>query len=249
MNRLTLRLAALALATLVCTAGAFAAETTEEQPKPWPVKGELSYVRTDGNTDTETFGARIGYEGDYAPNRYYFNAGALYAETDDEKTTDRLTADARYERVFTDRFFGFLEAAYLRDPFAGFDARYSGGPGLGYEIIKTEAHQLKGLASMLYVHENPVGDADNNNYASAKAAIDYRWQISDTVQFKELADYSRSLDDGDVYFINSETTLEVKLVGNLALAMGYIVRYQNDPTDPEAEKTDRTFLTSLVFEF
>lgn len=141
-----------------------------------------------------------------------------------------------------------MEAFYLTDPFAGYDARVSGGPGLGYDNIKTDAHTLKGLASLLYVHENVSGSGSNNEYTAGKVAGDYQWKITDQLLLKELADYNRSFDDGDVWFFRSETALEVKLAGNLALSMGYIYRYQKDPPDPAASKVDRTFLTSLVFE-
>ncbi|MHB8763697.1 MAG: DUF481 domain-containing protein, partial [Deferrisomatales bacterium] len=55
-------------------------------------------------------------------------------------------------------------------------------------------------------------------------------------------------EDADVYFANSETSLEVKMSENLALGLSYLLSYQHEP--PAGSKaTDRTFLTSLVVTF
>ncbi len=241
--------AAVVVLTVSALAGAvFAAEGDADKEKAWTAKLKASYVRTDGNTDTQTVGAKGVFEGDWAPDRVFVEASRVYAKSEGVRTTDRTAVNARYERLLTERFFALGKAGYLRDPFAGYNARYTFGPGLGYDIIKAEHHKLKGLGSVLYTYEDTTDD-ETRDYVMGQLAAEYKWLVTETVTFSEAADYSVSFDDPAVWFINSETALDVKMSTYLSLSLGYIVNHQNSPPDPEAEKTDTITLVSLVFEY
>ncbi len=218
----------------------------------WKVRSELSYVQTTGNTDNQTLAGKIEASADATPNRYFAKAKGLYGKTGGDVTSSSWTAGARYERAITERFFAFVAADYLKDTFSGYDMRVTVGPGAGYDFLKTDAHTLKGLLSVLYVQENlhavPEPTDDEESYAAGKAEGNYAWQITENLKFKQNADISISFDDTDVYFVNSETALEAKLSDKLSLGIGYIVNYQNQPAGG-AEHTDTTFLTSLVIDF
>jgi putative salt-induced outer membrane protein len=227
---------------------ATAADTGTE----WKARSELSFVRTSGNTDTETFAGKFEASADATPNRYFATVKGLYGKTSQEVTTSRWTIGGRYERALTERLFAFAAADYLKDTYAGYDMRIAVGPGVGYDFLKGGAHTLKGLLSVLYVQEDihsvPEPDDDTEAYTSGKAEGNYAWQITETLRFKQNADFSISFEDSDVYFANSETGLEAKLSDKLALGLSYLVNYQNAPA-AGAESTDTTFLTSLVVDF
>lgn len=210
-------------------------------------RAEASYVHTSGNTDTQTLAAQIkgGYEA--GANRYFIRGAAMYGKTDGEETSNRWLADGRYERGITERFFAFLEASYLKDKFAGFDSKIQAGPGLGYDVIKTDRQLLKVLLSILYTWDNYT-DGTDDEYATGKAAGDYAWQITENLAFKQYADYLVSLEDANVYFVNSLTGLEVKVNANISLGLSYLVSYQNEPQGG-AKHADRTFLSSLIVDF
>ena len=78
---------------------------------------------------------------------------------------------------------------------------------LGYDFIKTDAHLLQGLASLLYTYSDFTDDG-TDTYLSGKAAGNYAWQITEAARFRQLLDYQVSFDDSDVYFINSEIRSE-----------------------------------------
>ena len=149
-----------------------------------------------------------------------------------------------------ERLFAFLTASYLHDKFSGYDYRMGAGPGLGYDLIKTKEHELKGLISVLYSRDK-FSDADkgSESYIAGKAGISYEWHILENLSLKEDADYLVSFEDIDTYFINSETALEVKVNGYVSLGISYSIAYQNKPPFPGIESTDGTFLTSLIIDF
>jgi putative salt-induced outer membrane protein len=238
------------IASLLAVPAASAEDgTVEEAPGGWKFRAEGSYVRTTGNTDTQTLGAVVDasreVEGDV--NRYYAKGKALFAESDGDQTANRWFAEGRYERGFTERFFGFLTASYLKDKFSGYEYRFNAGPGLGYELVKTERHRLKGLLGVLWSHDE-FEQGGSDSYAMGKATLDYAWQIRENLKFKQLVDYQASLQDSDVFFLKSETALEVKINTFLSLGVGYIVSYQNEPP-ADADETDTAFLTSLIVDF
>jgi len=240
----------LALGGLLALHGTLAAaegDTTE-----WKTKAKLSYVNTTGNTKTEVFAGKVEASADAAPNRYYVNASGLYGKNSGDVNTSRWFTGTRYERALSERLFAFLAADYLKDTYAGYDMRVTVGPGVGYEFLKTEVHNLKGLFSVVYVREDlhavPEPSDDTDSYAAGKAEGNYTWQFNEHLKFIQNADFSLSFKDTDVYFANSETGLEVKVSEHLSLGMSYIVNYQHAPP-AGADDTDTTFLTSLVVDF
>jgi putative salt-induced outer membrane protein len=242
MNPVTKTLAAVFAVAALC-GPAWAAK----KEGPWKSHVEFSYAQTNGNTDTKTLAGKLESSLDFSPNRYFLKALGLYGEQDGNKTASKWFVEGRYERAFTERFFGFLTADYLKDTFSGYDSRISAGPGVGYEIVKTEDHLLKGLLGLLYSWDN-LTDGTTDNYASGKAAIDYTWQITKALKFKQYADYLQSLQDSKIYFVNSETGLEVKVASNISLGISYLVNYQHEPPN-DLKHTDTRFLTSLIVDF
>lgn len=234
--------AALALAAAALSASA------EEPKSPWKARAEASYVQTDGNTSTQTVAAKA--EASYEPNpdRYYGKAAWMYGKDHRTTTSNKYFIDGRYERSITDRLFGFINANFSKDKFSGYDYQWYAGPGLGYEFIKTDNHHLKGLIGVLYSYDK-FSAGSHESYAAGRASANYEWKISDTVKFKEAADYRVSLEDTNVYFFTSDTSLEVKMASNVSLGLGYLVSYRNDLPSGDLKHTDATFLTSLIVTF
>ncbi|MBT8489586.1 MAG: DUF481 domain-containing protein [Deltaproteobacteria bacterium] len=216
----------------------------------WKTRAEFSYVKTSGNSDNETMSGKLETKREEAVNRYYGKANVFRAEDNNNDTANKWLLDGRWERVLSDRLYGFLTANYLKDKFSGYKYRVGGGPGVGYEIVKTKDHTLKGSVAVLYYHDRySVGPEKSDDYVSGKAAISYEWQIWDNLKFKEDAYYLVSFEDTQKYFINSETALEVKIKEKVSLGISYIINYQNEPPSNNIKQTDKIFLTSLIIDF
>lgn len=218
--------------------------------KSWKTRIELSYVKASGNTDTQTLAGNLGISKLDDVNRYYLNGSILQAESDGEETSNKVSLNGRWERTFSERFFGLLSAGYSRDKFSGFDYRVFGGPGIGYDLIKTDIHKLQWLLSLLYYHDKfSVGDEGSDSYQTGKVSAKYEWQIQENVKLKETLDYFVSLKDTAKSFVDSETSVEVKVNQSISIGVSYTINYQNKPPSPDLKNSDVTFLTKLIFDF
>jgi putative salt-induced outer membrane protein len=233
---------------LACTLTlAFAPAVVAKEGSPWKARTEFSYVQTGGNSDTKTLAGLGEVSLDQTPNRYFLAAGGLFSEDDGTTTASRWRVAGRYERALTERLYAFLEANYLKDTFAGFDSKIAVGPGLGYDILKTDAHLLKGGVAVLQTWDNTTDD-DTDSYLTGKAFVDYAWQILENLRFRQYFDYLTSFADSDQYYFNSESKLEVQVSTNVSLATGYVVNYQNAPPG-DSDETDTRFFTSLIIDY
>jgi putative salt-induced outer membrane protein len=234
---------------LLSETGNARAEDEMDQP-PWKIRIEFSYVTASGNTDTQTLSGKLDAKKEEEIHRYYLKGTVLHAEERGEETANKLLLDGRWERVLREKLFGFVTASYLEDKFSGYDYRMAGGPGLGYDLVRTEEHKLKCLISAIYSYDRYYeGERDTDSYVSGKASILYEWEILKNLRFKENADYLVSFEDTDKYFINSETALEVKVNGSVSLGVSYAVAYQHRPPSPDIEDTDTVLLISVIVDF
>ncbi len=214
----------------------------------WKIHSEVSYVKTSGNSDTETLSVKTEVKKEEVINRYSFKGEFLYGKTDNKENTNKFYLLGRWERLLTKKLFGFIQGDYLRDRFSGFDYRTVWGFGLGYDFIKTKKHQLKGLVSLGYTFEDLKSGA-TDDYTSGKAEILYQWNIRENLKFKEDLNYLQSFKEYKIYYINSSTGLEVKINAHFSLGVGYKIAYQHSPPSTGIKKTDTTFLTSLIYDY
>ena len=88
--------------------------------------------------------------------------------------------------------------------------------------------------------------AKKNEYAASKSELNYKYKIKEDVEFKQMVNYLVSMEDSEKYFVTSESSVNVKMVGSLSLGVSYKVDYTNQT---QKEKTDKKFLTSLIYDF
>ena len=208
---------------------------------------ELSYAQTSGNTETENISGNFSLEGQFQKNKYIVRSGYLMAKNNHTESANKFNAEIRYERVFTDRVFGFIESSYLRDRFSGYEYRFSTGPGFGLVVVQKKKHELKTLLSGRYDFEKgSVGVSETSSYASAKLAVEYTGKIREHITLKGKTDYLTSVEEIEKYYIDVETALEVALSDQLSIGLRYLVNYQNQVPALGIKKTDTAFLTSLI---
>ena len=127
-------LIALCIGLALAAASSFAGEMKEK--KALSDEGEVSYVKTDGNTQVTTLSAKNLL-------KYKFNerllgswkVGAVNAETSNVKTAESYFTDLKLDYQNTLRLYSFVNAGWQQNRFAGVDEHVYGGVGEGYKFL------------------------------------------------------------------------------------------------------------------
>lgn len=216
----------------------------------WKTRAELSYVNTSGNSETQTLAGKFSFKKKEPVNRYFVSGSLLRTVSGNDETANRITFDARGERVVSERLFVLLSAGYLSDRFSGYDYRLFAGPGAGYDFIDTDKQSLNGTLTLLFNRDDfSSGPSGTDDYWFMKAVGDYSLHLLDNTLFGSKASYSVSLKDTGRAFADLVTSVEVKVNGAVSIGVSYTVNYQSAPPDAGVERTDTTLLTTLIVDF
>jgi putative salt-induced outer membrane protein len=221
----------------------------QETKQGWSGRVQASYARTSGGTRTQTLSGRADLRHESSENRRYLTGTGLLGRAGGRETANRWSIVARHESDMTDRFFVYAATSFLEDRFSGYTYRFTIGPGVGYYLLKSLEHQLKIRAGLDYsLNQVEPPDEHSDSYLSGRLAGEYQWQIRPNLRFRQTATYLPSLRDKDVYFLNSDSSLEVRISALLSLSVSLVLNYKNE-TPNGATHLDSTSLTSLVLTF
>ncbi|MGD2271598.1 MAG: DUF481 domain-containing protein [Desulfobacterales bacterium] len=236
------------LVILVFSSTGIHAEEKKEE-KRWKDEAELSFVSTNGNSETTTLSAKnlLFYKFSDKLNGEW-KITALKSEDDSETTAERYSTGLKLSYLFTQRIYGAVAGGWLQDEFAGFDARYYIGPLIGYKFLAGPKHFLTGEAGANYAREEYTDDNDKD-FLEGRAFGRYEYVFTKKTKFSQSMEYLYDFDDTDNYKVNSETALITALAGNFALKTSYEVRYQNRPIPEDLDETDTILTVALVVNF
>lgn len=215
----------------------------------WKSRVELSFVDTTGNTDTQTFSGKVDVQKRKGLSNYFFTGRFLYGVESGDVTSSKFVSETGWEYTVTERLFSTLAIGYLRDKFSGYDYRVYGGPGIGYTFIKSDNRVVEGFISSIYYYDRFFrAGGDFDAYPTAKVRLKCEWKLNTNLKIKEIIDYFISFQDKDKYFIDYDSSIEVRINQSLSLGMTYIINYQNLLPSPDVRHTDTTFLTTLIID-
>ena len=238
-------------ALLFAAALPLAAEETCPCPPPppppplWTGSLGFSYLATSGNSDNQTLGLAAALARLPSPWGLELTAAANRAESEGEKTAERVFAGLRGKRALGERWEAFGGLSWEQDEFAGFDSRTILEAGGLWKAVVTERHLLSFDAGLTWTSEDPIVGETLDSFG-ALAGLDWTWKISKTASFRERLVGYPNFDESDDWRIRSETTLEAALAASWALRASYLFTRDNLPA-PGFEKDDATTSVSLVW--
>lgn len=222
----------------------------------WTGKGEAGLVIASGNTETETANAKLALVNEGEVWRHALGAAGLYASDRDGRTAERWEVFGQSDYNFTPRTFWFGAGRYEEDKFSGFEYQATLSTGLGRKFIDTETTKFVGTAGVGYKFFETRDSFDDVSGLLIEAGdSDSEAIFRGTLDFEHAFNASTSLINRFIVEAGSENTylqndlaLQVKMTDVLALALGYSVRHNTDPTG-DFEKTDTLTTVNLVYEF
>ena len=235
------------LALSVCCLFPLILHAADESSKPgqWAGEGELGFISTSGNSDSETLTANLGVSRKTNIWGHAASLKIIQAETDDVESADSLELLGRSEYTLGDKSYLFGQLRYEDDEFSGFDYQTSLSLGIGSRVID-EKGQFLDLSTGLGVRrlkESATNETEEDAIVSAKLV--YEKNLSETTTFNQLL----SLETGrENTHTESETSVKFAIDGNLSARIAYLVK-RNSEVPADTEKSDRITTISLLYGF
>ncbi len=237
----------LALTTLAVVTGSVVAE--EKEMSPWKSEVELGFIRTTGNTETQTTALKADVT--YEVDKWRHNAHAEgYGTESEDAAGNSIVSAERYELSgksdykFTEHDYAFGLVKLKKDRFSGFEYEHIVSAGYGRKVIKQADMELDleiGPGVRFFKVDNAVSDEEG----LVRLAGRYWWQITANSKFTQ----DLSFDIGeDITSTESITGIQANINSTLALKFTYTIRNKSKvPTN--IEKTDTEVAMTLVYSY
>lgn len=181
----------------------------------------LSGSYNDGNTESSSanlLAEQVGSLSDVG--EYKIGAEGAYGRTeDDEGKSDTNVKNGKLSGKLTfpvrGEFYSYLDGSAFFDDIADVDYRYMVGPGVGYNLVKTDSLTISVEAGISPMWEKIAGESEY--YTMARAAERIEYVFSTGAKVWEEVEYMPALDDGDKYLVNAEAGIESPVSENLSL--------------------------------
>jgi putative salt-induced outer membrane protein len=210
----------------------------------WKGEGELGFLRTSGNTDTQSLTAKLGLGKDVGQWRH---AGKIEAtNTDDHGTTtaERYFAAGKSDYKFSDRAYAYGTIDYEADRFSGYESRINESLGLGYRLINQQ-NLVIDVEAGPGARQSKLKNGDSESEATLRLGGNLAWKISDTAALTE--ELSSTIGEENTT-TRSLTALTAKISDAFAMKLSYL--YKNNSDAPEGfKKTDTETGATLVYSF
>ena len=241
----------LMLASLVSLSGtALAEEKKSEEKSPWTSSVELGFIKTTGNTETQTLAGKADVVYEVEKWRHTGHAEGYGAEAKNQTTGENEVSAERYQLLgktdykFTARDYIYGLIKLQKDRFSGFEYDHIISAGYGRKAILRDNMELDleiGPGERFFKVDN--GQADEE--ALLRLAGKYWWKISGTSKFAQ--DLTVEIGE-NITTTESITAISANISELLALKFTYTIRNKN--TVPVGVKnTDTEAAMTLVYTF
>lgn len=230
---------------------------TNEPPKknPWDVSATLGATLTRGNSKTLMISGQIAADKKWGQNELSLGVDGVYGENEvqvpgDGKTTqtsaESLHGVAQYNRLFSERLYGYFRLEGLYDGIADIDYRFTVSPGAGYYVIKTQKLFLRAEAGPGYVVEKLGGVADD--YATLRLAERLEWKIGSKSKLWEMVEYLPQVDRFQNYVVNAEIGLDTPISTKLSQVTFLQNTYRSEPAEGRLHN-DMKLVAAIKYKF
>ena len=235
-----IQLSALALLALFVSTAGFA----DEEPGPWSGSLGIGYLAISGNTESNS--VNVDGEVKYDVNKWHHRLlGRVVGKSEANTTTAeayKAAYDLKYDLSERNYAFGLLD--WNKDRFSAYDQQTFEVAGFGRRFIMTEKHKLNGEIGV-GAAQNELTDGTSQDEFTTRLAGDYTWKISENAEFVQKLALNISSSNT---FTESVTELRAAVVGNLGLALSYIIKNNSD-VPAGTEKTDTWTAVNLDYKF
>jgi putative salt-induced outer membrane protein YdiY len=246
--------AVVGLSLLLVAGPAGAQEEEEDKPETgWSNETELSFVATQGNSDTQTFGLKSVTLRRWLEARYTLRLEAVrsntaadrYAVADDSapdgfvlvspdptRDVDRALVENTYHRQISERFGWNAGLTWDRNKDAGFTSRWVAFAGVGNLWYDREDLMFLTDYGVSYTSRDDITpDPDKDEeFWGIRLHWDYRNKLGKVTTLTHNFTVNTNISDLSDYYFDTTTGLAVSMNSHLALRVSVQFLYSNIPS-------------------
>ncbi len=212
----------------------------------WKTTAAAGLTLTSGNSDSVMFTANVLGVKKWAQNELRLGADGAYGENNDVKSAETAHAFGQFNRLFSERTFGYVRIDALHDGIADVDYRLTFSPGAGYYFIKNKTTSLVGELGPAFIYEK-LGN-ETTGYFTLRLAERFEHQLNERVRIWQSIEILPQVDDFENFLVNAEIGVETELIEKLKLRVFAVDNYDNRPA-PGRKKNDLKLVTAIAYEF
>ena len=230
---------------LVTRPGSAQAPAAPKEPPPlWDVQIGASFVGTGGNSQTSSTGADFAMHRRGLVWQLESTATAVRTSDHDFTTAERYLGMFRGQRKLTN-IVGVTTGIKLeRDQFSGIDFRSILDGGLSWALVRGTGWTLDGVTGIGWNHENPI-TGPNLDEAVGILQLLSRLPFGGAGDTTQRITFYPNFNRSNAYRTEVELAAQAAMNSRLALKIGYLLRYSNEPV-LTFKKTDNTTTASVV---
>jgi putative salt-induced outer membrane protein len=231
----------------------------DDLPQGWSGKGQVGYVMSRGNSDTDAANAKFDVFLLTPQWKHQFTLEGLFGRSAEVTSAERWDMRLQSDYTINTRLFAFGAFAYQDDRFSGFQYQGSASGGLGSRFFDSDTTKLSaqlGVGYRVLRPETLLRD-DNTGAVTGRIPLDRESEVVGTagIDFMHQFNSSTKLTNKVIVESGSSNTsikndlaLEVKMSKQLALAAGYSVLHNTKPAD-DVKRTDTITTLNVVYAF
>jgi len=214
----------------------------------WTGSFALGATYSDGNTERKSATATADAEYRREIDRTKFGFLWNYAEESGVLTDRKTQARGQYDRFFSKKFYGLVQASADDDFGAAIDLRTTVGAGVGYQFQDKPSWKLSGELGLSYVDVDYFGTVDDTSYTAARAAYNWAWVPNTKYSLGQTAEIFPSLEDPDDVSARVDTKGRLNLTDKMFAQIQWLYQWDNTPATGK-ERSDNLVVLGVGWSF
>jgi putative salt-induced outer membrane protein len=199
-----------------------------------------------GNTDITMVSGDYSTAKKTPKDEYSATLGAAFGEQDSKQTVDNYKGSIQWNHFLTTRFYDYLRGDGLRDYIADVDYRVTGGPGMGYYLLKDTNTTLSAETGVNYEAESLAGL--NTSFTTVRLANKFEHKVNNHARFWQSLEVFPQVDEFGNYVVNFEIGAEANFTKSFGLKTYLDDNYYNRPAADHV-KNDVKLVTGIAYKF
>jgi hypothetical protein len=224
-------------------------------PSQWHGSIVGSGVLARGNTDTLTIGvaaaAELRRDNEFVDDRLSLGGGYYFGTTGKGDstltTTDNWNAWGKYDRFWTEKWYGYATMKAEHDRIALLNYRLTPGVGVGYQWIEQPDFHFNTEVGVTYVYEDfTTGEQDD--FVALRLAYHVDKKLNETVGLFHNLEWLPAFDDPGNYVLTTDAGIRADMTKTLFTE--FKIEYKRDSQPAEGSlKNDLKYILGVGWAF